>query len=393
MLKFWYKEFSQYPPDHPDYWRIRFIGHSLLITTIYFAILTVINLVYFSGSMYALLDAFGLVLSLGIYYRFCQTGHVKITAWATTLMLTSLIMLFVISTKGYVHSLLWATLIPPFCFFLIGRTWGTYISSLCFSICVFMVYLQTKDPQQVTFGIGALLNVIEVCIAQILLFRFYEKTRFSAYQKLAIRNLEIQKMAEIDKLTGLYNREKLDEVLNTLLTTSAANTDTINPLIDTEDASSSMAIGQLFNGNIIDKKISTKPDLSSPSLHPISIVIIDIDHFKRINDNHGHLVGDKVLCELAQLLQSKMRNDDLLTRWGGEEFVIILPNTSLADATELTERLRFYIAKQNIQNMALTISLGVTQYYPEDNAHSLLERADKALYQAKSQGRNCVAVA
>nr|WP_254693651.1 GGDEF domain-containing protein [Shewanella sp. MEBiC00475] len=256
-----------------------------------------------------------------------------------------------------------------------------------------MVYLQTKDPQQVTFGIGALLNVIEVCIAQILLFRFYEKTRFSAYQKLAIRNLEIQKMAEIDKLTGLYNREKLDEVLNTLLTTSAANTDTINPLIDTEDASSSMAIGQLFNGNIIDKKISTKPDLSSPSLHPISIVIIDIDHFKRINDNHGHLVGDKVLCELAQLLQSKMRNDDLLTRWGGEEFVIILPNTSLADATELTERLRFYIAKQNIQNMALTISLGVTQYCPKDNAHSLLERADKALYQAKSQGRNCVAVA
>ena len=100
-----------------------------------------------------------------------------------------------------------------------------------------------------------------------------------------------------------------------------------------------------------------------------------------------------MLCQLAQLLQNQMRSDDLLARWGGEEFVVVLPNTTLADAVELTERLRLYIAMQNIQSMELTISLGVAQYRVEDTAHSLLDRADKALYSAKSGGRNCVAAA
>jgi len=397
MIRFWYKQFPQYPADHPDYWRIRLIEHFLLITTAYFVILTLLNLFYFSGFKYALLDASGLIMSLGIYCRFRQTGQVKITAWAVTLMAVGLIMLFVISTKGYSHSLFWATLIPPLSFFLIGRTWGTLISCFSFSVCAVLVYLQTQYSQPVTIGTGSLFNVIEVCLAQILLFRFYEKTRFSAYQKLALRNLDIQKMAETDKLTGLYNREKLDFALDTLLTTPAANTP-----MTTETASATKQTGAapiIYPPYADDnplKNNQTTQDLFSKQAatqYPISVAIIDIDHFKQINDNHGHLFGDKVLCQLAQLLQNQMRNDDLLARWGGEEFVVVLPNTTLADAVELTERLRLYIAMQNIQGMELTISLGVAQYRLEDTAHSLLDRADQALYSAKSGGRNCVAVA
>jgi diguanylate cyclase (GGDEF)-like protein len=395
MIKFWYKKFPQYPPDHPDYWRIRLIEHSLLITTSYFLILTLINLFYFEGYQYALLDGSGLVISLGIYYRFCKTGHVKTTSWAVTIMVASLIMLFVISTKGYSHSLFWVTLIPPFSFFLIGRKWGTLISCLTFSVCALLVYLQTQNPQPVTFGTGSLFNVIEVCIAQILLLRYYEKTRFSAYKELALRNIEIQKMAETDKLTGLYNREKLDVVLDKLLTIPAANTDTVYP---PRAAEGKTPLPPVAHSSVIDNVTdsNTIPPLlkpSSPLQYPISVAIIDIDHFKRINDNHGHLVGDHVLYELAQLLQSQMRNDDLLARWGGEEFVVVLPNTTSADAIELTERLRRYIATQNIQGMALTISVGVAQYTIKDSAYSLLGRADKALYLAKAQGRNRVAVA
>ncbi|AZG72262.1 GGDEF domain-containing protein [Shewanella livingstonensis] len=400
MIRFWYKQFPQYPPDHPDYWRIRLIEHSLLITTSYFLILTLINLLYFEGYQYALLDGCGLLISLSIYYHFRKKGQVKTTSWAVTIMIASLIMLFVISTEGYSHSLFWATLIPPFSFFLIGRTWGTVISCLTFSVCALLVYLQTQHLEPVNFGTGSLFNVIEVCIAQILLLRFYEKTRFSAYKKLALRNIEIQKMAETDKLTGLYNREKLDVVLDKLLNThgdntGAINTGAINPRFNTTDKISAAVTHQAIIDNSKDNNgissIALKP--IPPVQYPISVAIIDIDYFKRINDNHGHLVGDKVLYELAQLLQSKMRSDDLLARWGGEEFVVILPNTNLENAIELTERLRLYIATENIQDMALTISLGVTQYAIKDNAHSLLERADKALYQAKSQGRNCVAVA
>ncbi|GGP63116.1 hypothetical protein GCM10009409_30980 [Shewanella saliphila] len=236
-------------------------------------------------------------------------------------------------------------------------------------------------------------NVIEVCIAQILLFRFYEKTRFSAYQKLTLRNLEIQKMAELDKLTGLYNREKLDNVLDKLLAMSALKSNTKSTHSATNISKSSSLDSSVIHSNQTDNMTINDTEKSVTSEYPISIAIIDIDHFKRINDNHGHLIGDKVLCELANLLQGQMRNDDLLARWGGEEFVMVLPNTTLADATELSERLRLHIAQHNIQDMALTISLGIAQYGQDDSAYSLLDRADKALYQAKFRGRNCVAVA
>ncbi|MGX9462544.1 GGDEF domain-containing protein [Shewanella sp. A14] len=387
MIQYWYKQFPQFPPDHPDYWRIRLIEHSLLATTCFCLILMLINLLYFKTYQYALIDAMGLTLSLGIYYSFRRTGHVKRTSWAVTLMAVSLIMLFVIAAKGHAHSLIWATLIPPFSFFLIGRRWGTFITCICFSVCVYLVYLQTKIPNTTTIGTGSILNVIEVFIGQILLFRFYEKTRFSAYKKLALRNLEIQKMAEIDKLTGLYNREKLDVALEKLLTISAENANTITTKSTLTKPASTSKVSEN------SATTSSSAYIAETSLSPISLAIIDIDHFKQINDNHGHLIGDKVLCELAQLLQSQMRNDDLLARWGGEEFVVVLPNTTITDASELAERLRLYIAQHNIQGMALTISLGVAQYCVEDTTYSLLERADKALYQAKSQGRNCVAIA
>ncbi|UJF21952.1 GGDEF domain-containing protein [Shewanella sp. OMA3-2] len=358
MIKYWYKQFPQYPPDHPDYWRIRLIEHSLLITTSYFLILTLINLLHFDNFQYALLDGFGLFLSLAIYCHFRKTGQVKATSWAVTIMVASLIMLFLFTTKGYSHSLLWATLIPPFSFFLVGRTWGTVVSSITFSLCVILVYQQTQNAEPFTYSMGSLFNVIEVCIAQVLILRFYEKTRFSAYQKLALRNIEIQEMAETDKLTGLYNREKLDGVLDKLLASPNINTAMDTHTISTDAISN-----------------ETIP----PVQYPISIAIIDIDHFKLINDTHGHLVGDKVLHELAQLLQSQMRNDDLLARWGGEEFVVVLPSTTLDDAMELSERLRQFIASKNIRQMGLTISLGIAQYQLEDSAHSLLDRADKAL--------------
>jgi diguanylate cyclase (GGDEF)-like protein len=356
----------------------------------YFFILALINLLYFNSLEYTLLDSVGLCISFVIFYHFRKTGHVKIASWATTIMVSSLIMLFAISAKGQSYSLFWSTLVPLISFFLIGRKWGTLISCLTFAVCAFLVYQQTQDPEPVTIRTQALFNIIEVCIAQVLLIRFYEKTRFSGYQKLALRNLEIQKMAETDKLTGLYNRDKLDKVLEQLLTIKAVNNDVMPDSGSRDNKSPSIDIGD------VDDKKTTEPrllKLISRFQSPISVVMIDIDHFKRINDNHGHLVGDKVLCELAHLLQSQMRNDDLLVRWGGEEFVMVLLNTTLNDTIELTERLRQYVAKQNIQGMALTISLGVAQYNSQDSADSILERADKALYKAKSQGRNCVAVA
>ena len=118
----------------------------------------------------------------------------------------------------------------------------------------------------------------------------------------------------------------------------------------------------------------------------LSVAMLDIDFFKRVNDEQGHLQGDRVLQGLAQLLKSELRETDVLAHYGGEEFVILMPATPLAAACHAAERYRANVE----QNLSVTISIGLAGAMPEDNASSLLSRADAALYLAKGSGRNCV---
>jgi len=125
-----------------------------------------------------------------------------------------------------------------------------------------------------------------------------------------------------------------------------------------------------------------------------SLMVCDIDHFKKINDTYGHKVGDLALKKLASLLKERMRENDFIARYGGEEFVVILPYTNIEDATSAAEGLRSYIDRSiftyNGMEIPLTISVGVSQFRPDDNHESVFERADYALYLAKRSGRNTV---
>ncbi|MBN2887552.1 MAG: GGDEF domain-containing protein, partial [Chromatiaceae bacterium] len=123
-----------------------------------------------------------------------------------------------------------------------------------------------------------------------------------------------------------------------------------------------------------------------------AVLLCDVDYFKRINDTFGHQAGDQVLVELAGLLKSTMRQSDQVGRWGGEEFMLILPETSLDAALTLAERLRLLVSQHSFPGGAasVTISVGVSAYRADDTQESLTERADQALYRAKSEGRNRV---
>lgn len=124
---------------------------------------------------------------------------------------------------------------------------------------------------------------------------------------------------------------------------------------------------------------------------PFSLAIFDIDYFKNINDTHGHDAGDFVLQAMAKLCLERIRQDDFLARWGGEEFVLLLPDTALGEAKELCERLRGAIAGYDfLQPPQVTVSFGLTGFVPEDGLESLVKRADQALYAAKKSGRNKV---
>jgi diguanylate cyclase len=138
----------------------------------------------------------------------------------------------------------------------------------------------------------------------------------------------------------------------------------------------------------LDDAFSAQFALMSRYETPFAVAMFDIDNFKRINDEHGHLHGDQVLQEIAALMNSSVRETDLLARYGGEEFVILMPETDLAGAITICERLRARIERE----INLTVSGGLTASTPDDNQDMLLARADAALYQAKAAGRNRIYV-
>jgi len=126
-----------------------------------------------------------------------------------------------------------------------------------------------------------------------------------------------------------------------------------------------------------------------------SLILIDVDYFKQVNDNHGHLNGDEVLKNLANVLKKSFRAADKVSRWGGEEFAVLLPTTKLIDAVNVAEKIRKVIETQIIPindiKIQITISLGVSEFLNTDNRiEKIINRADEALYNAKNNNRNCV---
>jgi diguanylate cyclase (GGDEF)-like protein len=131
---------------------------------------------------------------------------------------------------------------------------------------------------------------------------------------------------------------------------------------------------------------------------PVSMMLFDLDHFKQINDRYGHLCGDAVLAEMGRCMRDVLRGSDLKCRYGGEEFLVLLPETPLSGARRVAETLRREIAERPIlwagHTLHCTASFGLTQALPgETSIQALVGRADIALYRAKEEGRNCVRIA
>ncbi|MCF8167703.1 MAG: diguanylate cyclase [Rhodoferax sp.] len=170
-------------------------------------------------------------------------------------------------------------------------------------------------------------------------------------RKLSALNRELERVSVTDKLTGLFNRMKIDEALES-------------------EIQRSLRFRQVF-----------------------SIILIDVDHFKQVNDTHGHQVGDQVLVQVAQLLKTNTRETDVVGRWGGEEFMVISTHTEQAGARKLAEHLRQILQDHTFPVVQQkTASFGVTTYQTGDKPHDMVVRADTALYAAKKAGRNRVEV-
>jgi two-component system cell cycle response regulator len=152
---------------------------------------------------------------------------------------------------------------------------------------------------------------------------------------------------------------------------------------------------QTHNKRYLEEALEREIVRGRRHMRDLSVILFDVDHFKRINDMHGHLAGDYVLKELARVVQGRIRRDEVFARYGGEEFCIVLPETPLSSATQLAETLRQRVAEHAFVFQAdvirVTISLGAAQLIETDRAGvDLLRRADERLYAAKNTGRNRV---
>ncbi|PZV10586.1 MAG: GGDEF domain-containing protein [Pseudanabaena sp.] len=164
---------------------------------------------------------------------------------------------------------------------------------------------------------------------------------------------------------------------------------------DLRAAANTDVLTHLLNRRAITQQLEIAMNQFERNDRPFTIILLDIDFFKRVNDVYGHDGGDEVLIHLAQILQNKMRKSDLASRWGGEEFLILLPDTTLNQAYEIADRLRFYVETNPTQsNIQITISIGIAVIRQHANSlESLITAADNALYSAKKNGRNLVAIA
>lgn len=148
----------------------------------------------------------------------------------------------------------------------------------------------------------------------------------------------------------------------------------------------------LKNRRCLQENIAENIELSKKEHTAFSLLLIDVDFFKRVNDTYGHPIGDAVLQELAKKLQLEMTTQDLVARMGGEEFMIVLPNTNKEYARVIAERIRLNIDQGSWDHARITVSIGVTTFEPDDNVSKLFSKADDALYRSKKDGRNCVSV-
>jgi len=328
------------------------IQYILALTGIIYIIMGIVNLFIFDSDIYYVLIFLQLffIPSYAFLISFLAYKRINFKTLETLLFLapifTSFIHAFVFSHLEKYSSYQTELYLMIFWTFTISglRLEKAIISSLIVLIVGIYYPFHSYENQQTEFISHSMWMIISILLGVVgaILLHQSKKETFK-------KELELQKLATIDKLTGLYNRVKLDSILMQEL------------------------------------------DKAKRYNHTIGILILDIDHFKNVNDTYGHLVGDEILIGISKTIQNNIRSTDYIFRWGGEEFIVICPKMSQNDIIAFAQKIRSQVSKQKFKTVGYkTISIGTTINNTQDNIDSIIHRADEALYEAKATGRNKV---
>lgn len=266
---------------------------------------------------------------------------------------------------------------------------------------IFLTALNDQLKKLEGFSVGAIDYVTkpfnyEELIARIKAMLFVKKLQDNLKYKntkLTEAFAELSKLKlELENKNELLNKKNLElEQVNQAL--ELAHTRIYHTNKKFYDQSIKDQLTELYNRRYLYSELEKIMSESSRNAKGLSCIIFDIDHFKKVNDNFGHQFGDTVLKTIADLMKSKFRKSDILCRFGGEEFIIILPECPLTDAANIAENFRKYIEEyefktENNKIIFITISLGISNLRNNDTQDLIIKRADDALYHAKNNGRN-----
>ena len=266
------------------------------------------------------------------------------------------LLFFVLLITGGVENTgpLWCFIFTPLIQYVIGGVRGTITVAAIIVISAFILFLPGAPLLATDYTPVFKIRFFAAFLAVSMMAQVYEYSRHSSYHQLAELSRQMYADARTDPLTGLINRRAMEEIL------------------------------ELENFRAVRSGRS------------FSVMLADLDHFKEINDSYGHETGDAVLVETARRLRRCLRQQDMVARWGGEEFLILLPETDATAAQVVAEKIRRQIAARPVEvgtsSIPLTMSLGVdTVHFPQPR-EDYLRRADRNLYRAKNAGRNRVIV-
>lgn len=323
----------------------RMVLKALLWTTlvggVFFGIVNILRDVWLLAALEGIYACFSLYL-LRIVDR---TPHLRIWTLIYLIPFFSIMMVSLLLPKTSFAVFAWIQTIPIICYLLLGLRLGSRMALVFITIGLVAFNYRYLSDNYLT-NITVIANILLASVAMILFSHIYERSRLDNEQRLL-------ELASTDSLTGLANRTRLGEVFG-------------------RERAHAQRTGA-----------------------PLALVFLDVDHFKQINDLHGHSAGDQALRHLADVLGERLRSTDLFCRLGGEEFAVLLPRTDKTQATEIAEALRLRLAATPLAigetTLDMTLSAGVACLGADGSSlDELMKAADRRTYAAKHRGRNRV---
>jgi len=293
----------------------------------------------------------GFVLLINYYYL--KTTYNQLFAAHTVSFLFFVLIMYLVYHGGVENTgPLWVYILPMVLMFLLGFKRGILYTSFFLALIALMLFSPDEYLLATSYPFAFKLRIFLSLLIVTFLAGSYEYFRATALAKTEELSNKLKNLSKIDYLTNIYNRRGIHKELE----------------------------------GVCSEYKHTK--------QTFALILCDIDFFKKINDTYGHTAGDEILKNVALEIKSVLRKEDCVARWGGEEFLILLPDSSLSDAHEIAERIRKNIEKRTFfyedQVMEVTVSMGISSKENEGTVMEIINQADKHMYCAKKEGRNMV---